>query len=171
MKKVLIIVGGIVVLVGILFGIGNVVKTEVRVERSKEIKASVSELQQEVTNFEKFVKWSPWAEIDPEVTHEFNDAQGEVGAKFNWSGNDEVGTGYQEVVSITEDEVKMKLVFTAPWEDESEVYYKFEPKGESTLMTWGYSGELPLIASLFMDMEEMLGGQYENGLNSLSEKY
>lgn len=171
MKKILVILGGVVVVVLLCAVIGFFVPSEVIVERSGNVNATVDELQQEVTNFEKFVTWSPWSSIDPNVTQEFKGKQGEVGAEFHWAGNEEVGTGHQTVKSITDERVELDLVFTAPWESTSLVYYDFVPNGESTEVTWGYKGEMPWLMTLFTDMDGMLGGQYEKGLKTLAEKY
>mgnify|MGYP003689571967 FL=1 len=90
-----------------------------------------------------------------------------VGAKYTWRGNEEVGTGSQELVEVTAETVKTKLIFTAPWESESDIFFNFLEKENVTHVTWGYIGEMPLMMTLFVDMDEMLGKQYEEGLLSL----
>lgn len=170
MKKSVKIVLLIVTAVMIVVGVMNLVNVDIHVERTKSIDASVETIQPLITDFKKFETWSPWADIDPNATAEFKGTQGEVGAEFHWSGNDEIGTGYQKVTSITPERIDLDLVFTSPWESESKVYYTFASEGGSTDVTWAYDGEMPMMASLFVDMEEVLGGQYEKGLNSLKEK-
>ena len=154
----------------VVFAVGNLVKSEIIVERSTEIKASVEELTKQTTDFNEFRTWSPWSEMDPNAKFEIKGEQGKVGAEMTWSGNDDVGTGQQIVEAISPERVDMKLIFTAPWESESKVYYLFEPKGETTKITWGYNGEMPLMGALFVNMDEMLGGEYEKGLAALKAK-
>lgn len=170
MKKPVKIIITVVVVVVTLGVIGNLIKTDVHVERSKPINASVEELQKQIADFREFDTWSPWKDIDPNATAEFKGPQGEVGAELHWSGNDEVGTGYQKVTSISSERIDIDLVFTAPWESKAKVYYTFVPKGEEVSVTWAYDGDMPVLMSLFMDMDEMIGSKYEKGLNTLDEK-
>lgn len=151
---------------GILFGI----QVDTHVDRSIEIKASLENIKSEVSDFKKFSTWSPWANIDPNATHSFSDAQGVVGAKFSWeSDHEELGTGYQVIKSITDERVEMDLVFTAPWEGESIVYYTFENLDNGIIkVTWGMDGEGPL--AMKGSIEDMVGERYEEGLASLKDK-
>ena len=165
-KIILLVIGVLIALVII----GNIVKTDVIVERSTDINASVEELTKQTTDFNEFRTWSPWSKMDPNSTFEIKGEQGKVGAEMTWSGNDEVGVGSQVVESITPERIEMKLTFTAPWESVSKVYYNFEPSENMTKITWGYKGEMPLMGSLFVNMDEMLGGQYEIGLAALKAK-
>ena len=167
MKKIIITV---VIVVGTLTILFNL-QTNIHVQRSAIINASTEEIKQEVTDFRKFSTWSPWVDIDPEATTEFSKNQGEVGATFSWSGNENVGTGKQEITSISNNRVEIKLTFTEPWQSESNVYYQIEPVERGTSITWGYDGELPLMVSLIQDMDAILGDQYEKGLKSLKLKY
>ncbi len=143
------------------------VKKDIEVKRSTTINAPLTQVQEQIIFFKNFVKWRPWAEMDPNSKTEFSGEDGKVGAKYSWSGNEEVGTGHQEILSISDTKVKLKLVFTAPWESESDVYYNFSEENGQTTVTWGYKGEMPIMASFFVDMDEMLGSQYEKGLSSL----
>lgn len=170
MSKTFKIIITVIVVLGALLAVGNLVKTTIVVERSAEIKASVEELTKQTTDFAEFRTWSPWAKMDTSATFEYKGEQGKVGAEYHWSGNEEVGSGNQIVESITAERIDMKLTFTGEWESVSKVYYLFEPNGEATKMTWGYEGDMPIIASLFVDMEEMLGGNYETGLANLKAK-
>jgi hypothetical protein len=53
------------------------------------------------------------------------------------------------------------------------VFYELTPVESGTSVRWGFE-EHPnfqmKMATLFMDMDEMLGGQYEQGLANLGEK-
>lgn len=166
MKKVLIVVVAIVVILAALFFIPK----EIVVERSAVIDASVEELQPQMTDFNNFQTWSPWAEMDPKATYEFKGTQGAVGAEMSWAGNEEVGTGTQKVTAIAADRIDLSLVFTAPWESTSAVYYTFKPAEGGTEVTWGYKGEMGMLMSFFINMDEMLGGTYEKGLATLKTK-
>lgn len=167
MKKIFII---IIIVVGALLVLFNR-QTEVHVQRSAIINASTETVRTEITDFRKFRTWSPWTHLDTEATSKFSEIQGQVGAKFFWEGNDKVGTGSQEVISMSDNRINIKLTFTEPWTSESQVYYELEPVERGTSLTWGYNGEIPFMISLFQDMDHMLGGQYEAGLKKLQFKY
>lgn len=170
MSKGLKIGIGVAIGVAILLAL-NIIKKDIHVERTKTVNASLETIQNQITNFEHFSTWSPWADIDPNSKETYKGEQGQVGAEFHWeSESEDVGTGYMKTTSISNERVDMDLVFTAPWESESKVYYTFEEKGESVDVTWGYDGEMPIMATFFVNMDEMLGGQYEKGLAALKEK-
>lgn len=170
MSKGLKIGIGVAIGVAIILAL-NFIQKDIHVERTKSINASLETIQTEITNFKHFSTWSPWADLDPNSKETYKGEQGQVGAEFHWeSESEEVGTGYMKTTSISNERVDMDLVFTAPWESTSMVYYTFVEKGESVDVTWGYDGKMPLLMSLFMDMDEMLGGQYEKGLAALKEK-
>lgn len=164
MKKIFILVT--LLIVGTIFALFKIDK-DIHVERSLVINASNDEIKKQIVDFKKFQEWSPWATVDPNATATFNDKQGEVGATFEWSGNDEVGTGKQTITEISENKVKMDLEFTAPHQSTSEVYYTLEKENDGTKVTWGYDGKLPIMVTFMMDMDRMLGDMYEEGLQNL----
>lgn len=166
MKKVLLIIGAVICVLAITFFI----QIDIKVERSANVKASLNDIKTQVTDFKEFVTWSPWTDLDPNSIQEFSDIQEQVGAVYKWSGNDQVGVGSQTITSISDERVEMDLVFTAPWQSTSKVYYTFTKEGEGYNVVWGYEGEFSLLMNLFMSMDDMLGGQYEKGLASLKEK-
>lgn len=166
MKKIVFILLGVLV-VGIVAMVS--IKKEIVVTRSITIQAPSEKISYQVRNFKEFVKWSPWAKLDPEMKKEFFGEDGTVGAKYTWTGNEEVGTGSQELVEVSKETVKTKLIFTAPWESESDIFFNFSEKDQVTEVTWGYIGEMPFMMTLFVDMDAMLGEKYEEGLKSLKK--
>ena len=55
-------------------------------------------------------------------------------------------------------------------EGTSTVDFTFKPEGDRTLVTWhiyGSNNYLSKIMCLFMDMDKMIGGQFEVGLANL----
>ena len=124
----------------------------------------------QVIDHKNRVNWSPWSHKDPEMTKGFEGPESGVGAVYTWSGNDEVGTGSLKIVEAKENAyIKNELVFTEPFESKDNVEWMFEEKEGKTNVVWLTSGELPKIASMFMDqtMEQMLGPDFEKGLEDL----
>lgn len=169
-KKVLLAL----VLLVVAFGVYVAMQpSQFRVERSLSMAASAEEIFGHVNNLGKWEAWSPWAKLDPEAKNSFEGpAEGE-GAMFKWSGNHEVGEGTMTIVESKPFElVRIKLEFVRPFEDVGMSAFNLEPDGDLTKVTWSMSGENNYVAKLmcvFMDMDEMIGGQYEKGLGRMKE--
>jgi effector-binding domain-containing protein len=166
--KVLGIILAVVVVLIIILAIA--LPTKYNVERSITIDAPKNIIFEQVSHFKHFIKWNPWSKMDPNLSYEITGTDGTVGAVYSWSGNDSVGIGSLTNISVTEDRIDQKLDFTAPWEAHDDNYYIFEDSPEGVKVTWGMDGNLdrPMnIMGLFMNMEEMIGSEYEKGLESL----
>ena len=172
MKKALKITGIIVgVLLLAIIVVGIIAPKEIVVERSISIKAPKEMVKAEVSSFKSFATWNPFDDEDTAVVQSMEGTDGTVGSKFIWDGP-VTGAGTQTITAINDSMVSIDLVFTKPWESASDVYYKYAAKGDSTLLTWGYTDTLGFVESIFMmcmDMDEMLGGTYEKGLVSVKK--
>lgn len=169
--KVIGIILAIVIVIAVILVM--VLPTTYTVERSVTIDAPKNIVIEQVAKFENFIKWSPWSRMDPNMTYEISGPDGEVGAVYSWSGNDSVGTGSLTTISVTESRIEQKLDFIAPWEAHDLAYYEFEDTPEGIEVTWGMDGNLarPMnLMGLFMDMDDMIGTDYEKGLESLESQ-
>lgn len=79
MKKIILGLLALVIAVGafVMF-----VKKDIEVKRSTTINAPLTQVQEQIIFFKNFVKWSPWAEMDPNSKTEFSGEDGKVGAKY-----------------------------------------------------------------------------------------
>lgn len=130
----------------------------------------------EVFSYLKYIKnqdeWSPWKKKDPNMKQHYIGTDGEVGFVSKWEGNKEVGTGEQELISITENRsVISQLRFYKPWKSQSDAYITVKEIDESTTnVVWGFSGENKPpsnIFFLFFNMDKTVGKDFEEGLNDL----
>lgn len=144
---------------------------EFRISRSTTIAAAPSEVFAHVNDFHKWDAWSPWAKIDPAAKNSFEGAPEGTGAIFKWSGNHDVGEGSMTLTeSHPHDLIRIRLDFIKPLEDTANVEFTFQPVGEQTAVTWSMEGKnnfIGRIVCLFMNMEQMIGSKYEEGLASL----
>lgn len=167
-KKILI---GLVVLVAVLVAIVSLQPAQFRVERSTTVSAPAETVFAQVNNFRNWDAWSPWAKMDPDAKFSFEGPESGVGAIFRWSGNDKIGEGSNTITeSVPGERVRINLVFIRPFEDTSTAEFTFKPEGENTVVTWSMFGENNFISKafcLFMDMDKMVGGDFEKGLASL----
>jgi hypothetical protein len=149
---------------------------EFRIERSIVINAEPSIPFERVVIFRKWATWSPWAKLDPNMTVEFSGPKGGYGSVYSWKGNDKVGEGRMTMTGALKDKlVEIKLEFIKPWPQESKTTFTFEPQasGQSTKVTWAMTGERDFIGKLFglfMDMDKMVGPDFEKGLKTLKEQ-
>lgn len=141
------------------------------VYRSISIKKPLPEVFTYLKSLKNQDEWSPWAEKDPTMNKTFTGIDGEVGFISAWVGNKDVGEGEQELTGIEENkEIKSQLRFLKPFKSTSDAYLKVEEEGKGTKVIWGFSGtnKFPMtIMMLFMNMDKMIGKDFEYGLNKL----
>lgn len=145
------------------------------VEREVVIHRPVSE----VYDYARFLKnqdeFSVWARIDPKMKRDFRGTDGAVGFVSVWdSENDDAGAGEQEIVKMDSlNRIDYALRFTRPFESEMNSFMAFEAVGPSqTKVRWGSFGDMryPMnTMMLFMDMEDMIGDDYAQGLERMRE--
>jgi hypothetical protein len=141
---------------------------EFRVARSTTISAAPSAVFAQVNDFHRWEPWNPWGKIDPAMKQTYEGAPSGVGAIYNWAGNKEVGEGRMTIVeSRPSDLIRVKLEFFKPFAGTSTAEFNFKPAGNQTTVTWNMFGENNFMAKaihLFMNMDKMIGGQFEKGL-------
>lgn len=171
MKKVLkAFVILIILLIGLFFIIPLFLDTDYNLKRTIVVDAGKDKVKAYMENFENFQNWSPWAEMDEDMDVEITGAAGSVGSRYEWEGNEDVGKGTMTITDVSEDTVKIHLIFKEPFESESPTYYAFKDVGGKTEVTWYMEGEMAYpwnIMSLFFSMEETVGKDFEKGLDKL----
>ena len=142
--------------------------SEFRVARTARIAAPAPVVFAQVNDFHKWEAWSPWAKLDPAMKQAYEGAPVGTGAVYTWAGNKEVGEGRMTLTESRPSElIKIELEFFKPFATTSTAEFTFKPEGDHTLVTWSMTGQNNFIAKavhLFMDMDTMVGGQFENGL-------
>ena len=162
-----------IVLAGFLV-LGFTGPKDFHVKRSVEIDAPPAVVYDYVNSLEDMDVWSPWMQLDPNMTKNYTGTPGEVGSKLSWSGNDDVGVGSQEITALQpKKRVETHLIFEKPYESESEAYIDLQATGNGkTTATWGLTGNNGFIERIlftFMDIDDAVGKDYEKGLASLKE--
>ena len=145
----------------------NVVPKTLSTERGIVIQKNLPALKKDVGDFNHFGDWSPWSDLDPAYRVSVEGLPLTVGHKFNWSSDSaDVGSGHQAITAISENQIDLTLIFTAPWESEANVYYKLEKVNGGTKVSWGFEQEANLMMGFF-GIEEMVGESYDKGLAKL----
>lgn len=169
LKKVLI---GLVVVVGILVIVIATRPATFHIERSQSIAAPAQVVFPLVNDFRDWPAWSPWEKLDPNLKRMHSGAPLGEGAMYAWSGNDQVGEGKMTIVESKPNRlIGIKLEFIKPWTATNKTTFTFSGSGDTTKVTWAMDGENNFMAkafSMFMDMDSMVGKDFEKGLSSLS---
>jgi hypothetical protein len=111
--------------------------------------------------------------LDPELERTYSGEPEGVGAVYSWTGNSDVGEGSMTITESRPAElIRLKLEFIKPMAGTSDTEFNFKPEGGGTHVTWTMSGKNGFIAKafcLFMNMDKMVGGQFEEGLASMKQ--
>jgi len=142
-----------------------------RVQRAAIIKAPPATIFALIDDFKRWRAWSPWEEKDPAMKRTFGAVSRGVGAAYAWEGDKNVGQGSMEITeSLLPSKVGLRLDFEKPFAAHNRVDFLLEPKGDTTLVTWTMQGPTPYLAKimhLFIDMDRMVGKDFEAGLAKL----
>ena len=170
-RKLAIVLGIFVMILGAFAIIVALQPSEFVVTRSATMNAPPEEVFAQVNDFHAWQNWSPWAKLDPNAKATFEGPESGEGAIFRWAGNDEVGEGNMQITQSTPNErIVMALEFLKPFPASNITEFTFKPEGDGTTVTWTMSGHNNFIGRaicLFMDMDEMVGGQFEQGLANI----
>jgi hypothetical protein len=165
-----ILIGAAVLVVAIVVVVA-VQAAAFRVERSALIVAPAGEVFERVNVLRAWEEWSPWAKIDPGMRQTYEGPAAGVGAAMAWSGNGKVGAGRMTITeSVAGKAVRIRLEFLRPFKATNQGEFLFEREGEGTRVTWGMTGEKNFMSKAFglvMDMDKMIGRDFEKGLAQL----
>jgi hypothetical protein len=145
------------------------VKRDITIDRPKD----------QIFTYIKYLKnqdqYSKWAQMDPDMTKSYSGIDGTVGFVSAWnSSNDDVGSGEQKIIKIAEgDRIDYEILFHEPFDSKAFIYMTTEAKTPTqTKVSWAFTGTTPYpwnVMSLFMDFEQLIGGDLEEGLGNLKE--
>jgi len=169
LKKTLLTLAAVAAVLIVGFFIVVVMQpNEFHIERSATMAAPPEAVFVQVNDFHNWEAWSPWLEVDPAAKSTFEGPSAGDGAIFRWAGNAEVGEGSMTIVESKPHElVRINLHFVKPFEDTALTEFTLKPDGDKTAVTWSMDGKNNFMSKaicLFMDMDEMIGGKYEQGL-------
>ena len=167
-RKILI---GIAALVVVLVLVVATRPSTFHIERSITIAAPPERPFAHVNDFHRWGAWSPWEKVDPQMKRTFSGAPEGAGAVYAWAGNNEIGEGRMTIEqSDMPSQVFIKLEFLKPFAATNTATFTFAPVPTGTKVTWAMDGRNNFVAKalhLVMDMDKMIGGNFEQGLAAL----
>ena len=166
-KKIVI---ALIVLVVVLAGIGFMLPSAYKVERSVTIAAPADVVFDQVNDLKKNEAWSPWMKNDPSLQITYSGPEAGKGATSTWTSK-KSGNGSQ---TITESEPGKSLTTFLDFGQmgSAQGAWTFSEAGGNTKVTQamsGDSGKNPFRHLMNLAMDKMLGKYFEQGLNSLKE--
>lgn len=145
----------------------------VKFQRSASIKAAPETIFPLIADLKAWRGWSPYETKDPAMKRTYEGAESGKGAAYAWDGNSEVGAGRMEILAAEPRDITIRLDFLKPFETHNTARFTLAPKGDATDVTWSMEGPCPYVArviSLFVDMDRMIGRDFEAGLAQLKAK-
>ena len=154
----------LIVVAVVVMALGAVVvmqPSEFRVARTATIAAPAPAVFNHVNDFHNWAAWNPWAARDPGMKQAYAGAPAGTGAVYTWAGNRQVGEGRMTLTESRPSElIRIRLEFLKPLAGVS-------TQGKQTVVTWSMAGRNNFMAKaihLVMNMDRMIGGNFEQGL-------
>jgi hypothetical protein len=169
-----ILLGAAAAIIVLLIGLVLVIAmrpTDFRITRQLAMAAPPDAIFPHVNELAKWRAWSPWEVMDPNLQRNYEGPAAGEGASYAWSGNNKVGEGR---MTITEsqpcDLIRLRLEFIKPFQAINTTEFKFERNERGTLVVWSMLGRKNFMAKAFglmMDMDKLIGKDFEKGLAKL----
>lgn len=145
--------------------------TTYKVERSATIAAAPAVVYGLLVDFHRWPEWSPWEEIDPNMTRTYSGPESGLGATYAWQGNRKAGEGRMEIIEADEPNgLTIKLDFLKPFKAQNTTRFALAATGDGTEVTWTMVGAKTLmtkVMGLVKSMDKMIGPDFEKGLAKL----
>ncbi len=142
-----------------------------RIERSISINSPPEPIFAILSDFHQSESWSPWETMDLTMQKSHSGSARGVGAIYEWDGNNKVGKGRQEILEANApSKVLIQLDFFRPFTARNTAEFTLTSRDNSTQVTWAMFGPHPFMGKvmcLFMNMDKMVGKDFETGLANL----
>lgn len=144
-----------------------------QIVRSITVNATPEQIYPLIENFNEWRRWSPYDKRDPEMKREISGPAGK-GARYRWEGNGQVGAGDMEILETDPpSRLVVALRMEKPMKADNEVVFTLAPSGAGTEVSWAMSGTNSLLSKvigLFINIDRMVGADFEKGLAALKSE-
>lgn len=163
----------LVIVIAVILGLAIRKPDVLRVTRAIPVKATPDKIFPLISDFHQWGAWSPYEHKDPAMKRTFSGAENGKGAIYAWDGNNNVGSGRMEILEASApSKIVIKLDFFKPFEGHNTAEFTMLPQGDATNLVWVMYGPAPLMSKvmqLFMNMDNMIGKDFEVGLANLKQ--
>jgi hypothetical protein len=172
-KIALALLGLIAIGIAAVLGLAMTKPDDLFVERQASIAAPPAIVYGYINDLHRFTEWSPWQKRDPEMTMSFDGPAVGMGSSYSWKGNRNVGSGRLTITdTVPDSEVTMLLEFSEPFVATNHVQFTLTPMPDGTQVSWAMTGTndfMSKVLAVFIDMDQMVGRDFETGLASLGK--
>ncbi len=144
-----------------------------RVQRAIGINAPAEKIFPLISDFHQWRSWSPYETKDPAMKRTYSGTDSGKGAAYAWDGDKNVGSGRMEILETSAPQkIVIKLDFFTPFEGHNTAEFTMLPQGNGTHVTWvmyGPANFMSRLIQVFMNMDNMIGKDFEAGLASLKK--
>ena len=141
-----------------------------RVARGTTISAPPEVVFAQIEDLHRWGRWSPFERSDPTMTKTYTGARAGVGASFHYAGM-KIGEGQMTIVeSAPPERIRVRAEFISPFTATNEIEFTLRPFPGGIAVTWAMSGRNSFVGkaiSLVMNMDRMVGDDFEKGLADL----
>ncbi len=170
LKKVMLVVAAAI---GVFLIYVAMQPSEFMVARETVIAASPEAIFPHVNNSRKANDWMPWKDSDPGAVMQYSGPDEGVGSTSSWDSSGKMGKGQAVVAeSIPGKSVKTQLTYWKPMEMSQVAEISLSPAASGTTVRWTVSGRNSFVGRIFctfMNMDKMVGGEFEKGLARLKQ--
>ncbi len=172
MRTLRYLVLALIFLLLVVVVIGFFLPSKVKMERSIDIDRDAATIFQVVNSLSNFNKWSPWFEKDINAQYTVSGNVAGVGSKLSWQGNQNVGTGSNEIIeSQSNQSIKMRMFFG---KDDKPAYATIflKPSTKTTKVTCAFENDFGynvFFRYFGLVLEDMIAPDYEKGLANLKK--
>ena len=143
---------------------------DVNVVRTTWIKAPKDVVFDQIVHFANWPNWDPWSRMDSgKMKRTMYGTDGTPGSGYTWVG-DKTGSGDMRDSAVSGTQLLYSLNIREPHTGGGWGYLRAEDTAGMTKVTWTLTMHFgkPMNAMLiFMNMDKMLGPDFENGLNNM----
>lgn len=160
----------LLILVLVIIVLGLIAPKDIKVSRSTTINAPKEVVFEQIVKFKNWPHWSPWYQMEPNVEITYNGVDGEPGSSYVWKGK-KTGSGEMKNAGINGTNMNYELFFKEPFENKAHGSFMVADTGNGqSKVTWTYEGHMSFpwnAMGVFMNMDKMLGGDFEKGLSNM----
>ena len=163
----------LLVLVLVVFGGALLLENSYSIERSRTLAAPPAAVAPYLSDLTTWEDWTAWnSEAIPSLQREFGSIRQGVGASMSWT--DEDGSGALTITDVhANGGIDYELTLDYFGEAQSRGTLDLEPLEGNTRVTWTTRGEYganPLLRYMGFFIDDMLGGELEQGLERLEAR-
>ena len=142
-----------------------------RVQRTATIAAPAEVVYAQLDDLHRWGQWNPFEKSDPSTRLTFSGPARGVGSSYHFAGK-QMGEGRMTIAELAPNQrVAIRAEFIKPMAATHRIEFTLQPAANGAVsLTWAMSGRngfLGKAVSLFVDMDRMVGGEFEKGLADL----